>query len=142
MEDVEAMVLEVLMKNPNGNYEKIENFLPLNLLWAHHRKISMEKIQPGVFKHLDLAHIIPAKYSSVEGFKADENNIIFIFDTAVKPNTNSHILLPGTYQFKFVFVANNLKPAYKNYEIVIADKWNDSERKMLKENISIKEIKI
>ena len=144
MDDVEAMVIGLVKKEPNEMYKKVKKFLPLNLVWSHYRTTSMKQIQAGVFKHLDLAHIIRSEFVRVEGpFKVTTGHeIIFVLDTAVTPNNNSNILLPGTYQIDFIFVANNLKPVYKKYEFIIANEWSDEEKIMLEKNISIKEINL
>jgi len=140
MEDVEAMITEVYKKVSNS-YEKVKSFLPLNLVWAHYRYITMPKIQPHLFKHLDFGHITKSDAANLSFFGIRENpNIVFQLDIAVIPNTGSHILLPGDYKIKIIFAANNLKPQEKVYNLVIKDNWNDDEERMLEENVSIKEI--
>lgn len=141
LEDVEAMVVDISKKYPNGEYKKLYKFLPLNLLWSHYREVVMKSIQPGTFKHLDLGHVIETQFSLVEGFKiVGDSKITFVFDTSVSPNNGSSFISPGEYRFKIVFSANNIRPIYKTYEMVIADNWNDNEKIMLEKNISIKEI--
>lgn len=139
MEDVEAMVIE-LHKRVNGNFKKVNNFLPLNLVWAYYHNITMTKIQPLMFKHLDFGHITKSDFAKLPYFGISENpNIVFQLDLAVIPNTGSHILTPGDYKMKILFAANNLKPTEKIYKIVVKDKWTDNEKEMLDNNISIKE---
>jgi len=139
-EDVEAMVVEV-HKKINSRYTKVHNFLPLNILWSHYRKVTMPKIQPKLFKHLDLGYILKSNFVDLKRFGIDCGaNIFFLFDVAVQPNTGSHILLPGDYKVKVVFASNNLRPQEKIYNIVIKDRWDDDEEKMLSENVSIKEV--
>lgn len=138
-EDVEAMVTEV-HKKINGQYKKKSDFLPLNLLWSHYRKITMEKIQPKLFKHLDFGFILKRNFVNLKKYGIEGTpNVVFQFDVAVKPNTGSHILLPGNYKVKIVFAASNFKPIEKTYNLEIKDKWDNNEEKMLAENILIKE---
>lgn len=140
MEDVEAMPVE-LYKKINGKYEKVNNFLPLNLVWTHYHNITMPKIQPLMFKHLDFGHITKSEFANLSDFGISENvKIVFQLDLAVIPNTGSHILTPGDYKMKILFAANNLKPIKKIYHIEIKDEWTDDEQEMLKENILIEEI--
>jgi len=139
-EDAEAMVVGVY-KRINDNYEEMKDFLPLNVVWSHYRKITMSKIQPKLFKHLDFGYILKADFVDLEKFGIDRSsNITFQFDVAVIPNTGSHILLPGDYKIKVVFAANNLKPIEKTYHLVIKDAWTDDEETMLRDNILIEEI--
>lgn len=63
----------------------------------------------------------------------------FEFDVAVRPNTGSHILLPGNYKIKITFAGNNFDPQEKIYYLSLKNIWDEDEEKMLKENISIKE---
>jgi len=142
MENVEAIITEVSKKELNGKYKKVESFLPLNLVWAHYRNVAMPKIQPHLFKHLDFGHITKSNFANLEYFGIESSSqIAFQFDLAVIPNHGSHILLPGDYNITIKFAANNLSPVSKRYNFVIADKWDDDERLMLQNNVSIKEIK-
>lgn len=139
-ENTEAMITEVYKKG-DDKYEKLTNFLPLNLVWSHYGQLTIPKIQPKLFKHLDFGHILKSDTAYLQRFGVNSNaSIFFEFDVAVRPNTGSHILLPGDYKIKIVLAGNNLKPQEKTYRLILNDRWDDDEQKMLKENISIKEI--
>jgi len=141
MEDVEAIVVVVSKKEANGEYKKVESFLPLNLVWAHYHNVVMPKIQPHLFKHLDFGHITESEFANLQYFGITSTyQIAFQFDMAVIPNHGSHILLPGDYNITIKFAANNLSPVSKKYNFVIADKWDNNEQVMLQKIISIKEI--
>jgi len=138
-EDVEAMITEVYRKE-GEQYEKVTEFLPLNLVWSHYRQITIPKIQPKLFKHLDLGYIIKPENEYLTRFNiTTQPNVIFELDVAVRPNTGSHILIPGDYKIKIVFAANNHRPVEKIYILTIKDIWNDDEQEMLNKNVSIKE---
>ena len=138
-EDVEVMITEVYKKN-GGQYEKLMEFLPLNLVWSHYRQITISKIQPKLFKHLDLGYILKPEAKYLTRFNITERpNVIFELDVAVRPNTGSHILIPGDYKIKIIFAANNHKPVEKIYSITIKDTWSDDEEEMLSSNVSINE---
>jgi hypothetical protein len=140
-ENVEAMVFEVFKKENDGsNYNKIDTFLPLNIVWSHCRTITVSKIQPKLFKHLDLGYVIKSNFAGLERFRINSSSkIVFKFDVAVEPNTGSHILVPGDYKIKIIFAANNHKPVEKIYSLTIKDAGSDDEGEMLSSNVLIKE---
>ena len=144
LEDVEAMAIELTRKEPTGQFKNVENFLPLNLVWAHSRgkEITKPKIQPKMFKFLDFGHI--SQFKDVDtralGISAIGNTLL-VLDVEVSPNTGSHLILPGEYRIKLVFAANNLSPINKIYSLIIADKWTEDQKEMLENYIFIKEEK-
>lgn len=140
MEGVEAMVTELYKKEDSGIYKRVENFLPLNLVWSHYGGTTAEKIQPAFFKHLDFGHIIKTEFAHLDYYHFLNNySIVFILDTAITPNTGSHYIFPGDYKIRVNFAANNLKPNNKIYHLFIADKWMDNEHEMLNRCLSIRE---
>ncbi len=139
-EDVEAMITGVYKKDSN-DYAKLDNFLPLNLVWSHYRQITIPKIQPMLFKHLDFGYVLKSNTEYLKRFDIQSTSSVFFeFDVAVRPNTGSHILLPGDYRVKITFAGNNVKPVEKIYHLMIKDAWNDDEKEMLKNNIEIVEV--
>lgn len=139
-ENVEAMVTEVYKKKYD-QYERMTSFLPLNLVWSHYRQMTMPKIQPKLFKHLDFGYILKPELGYLERFSITERpSVIFELDIAVRPNTGSHILLPGDYKVKIIFAGNNVNPIEKIYKVVIKDAWDDNEERMLQNNVLIEEI--
>lgn len=141
LEDTEAMVTEVSEKAPNGEYREKENFLPLNLLWAHNDVVSMPKIQPRLHKHLNFGYITKSEFANLDHLGIGTRpNILFKFCFGIEPTHGSHILLPGDYRITIVFASTNLSPIIKRYNFVIADKWDDNEQAMLQNNISMKPI--
>lgn len=144
MADVEAMVTDIYKKE-NNTYKKVKSFLPQNLLWANIHTITMQKIQPELYKHLDFGHIIKSVDSKLLfNFSASifqNSKIVFIFDVAVAPNNLNHILEPGDYKLRIVFAANNMKSSEKFYHLFFKDYWSDNENIMFSNNILIEEIK-
>lgn len=142
LEDVEAMVLELTKKEPNGQFKKVENFLPLNLVWAHSqgREITKPKIQPRMFKFLDFGHISRVDDANIALFNVkSRNETVLTLDVEVPPNTGSHLIFPGEYRIKLIFAANNFSPISKIYSLIISDRWTESQEEMLEKNIFIKE---
>ena len=138
-ENIEVMVTEVYKKKYD-QYEKETSFLPLNLVWSHYRQMTMPKIQPKLFKHLDFGYMLKSENEHLDRFNITERpKVIFELDVAVRPNTGSHILLPGDYKIKIIFAGNNVSPIEKTYKVVVKDAWDDNEERMLQNNILIEE---
>lgn len=145
LEDMEVMAVELTKKESNGQFKKIDNFLPLNLIWTNSHEITKSKIQPGLFKFLDFGHISETKHklNQLSYFQLrKDTQVVLELCTEVPPNTGSHLIFPGEYRIKLLFAANNFKPASKIYSLVFADKWSEDERDMLGNNIFIKEEKL
>jgi hypothetical protein len=147
MEDVEVVALELYKNGANNVFSQVKSFLPMNLVWANMHKVTMPKIQPGLFKHCDLGHIIqcPNPHNGVNNTLqrfnlATRSNVVFILETNVTPNTGSNYLLPGEYKIKLAFAANNLEPEYYWYMFQVEDRWDTDEQRMLSNNIVIEEI--
>jgi hypothetical protein len=142
MEYVEAIITEVNKKRANGEYKKLDKFLPLNLVWAHNNLVTIPNIQPGLFKHLNFGYIVQSENANLGyfGMQKSDETIVFKFTVEVEPNHGSHILLPGDYNITIKFAANNLSPVTKKYNLLFPDKWDDNEEEMLRNNIGIKEI--
>ncbi len=129
LEDVEAMIIGLEQKNSTGCYEKKNDFLPINLLWSHCHSVTIEKIQPRAFKHLDFGPIA----------NGGGGKTCFRFDLFVQPNNRSGYLHPGEYIVEMMFLANNHKPIIKKYAFIFGP-WSDDEIKMLGENVVFKEV--
>ena len=141
MEDIEVLAAELYEKNPSGRFIKVNNFLPINLVWAHNHVVTMTKIQPKLFKHCDFGHIIETRYANLAQFGINSQaNIVFVLDTFVQPNTGSNLILPGDYKIKIIFSANNVKPKEVWYRLKLEDAWDNNEDVMFQNNVSIKKI--
>lgn len=142
LEDIEVMAIELTRKEPNGQFKKEENFLPLNLVWANTHEVAKPKIQPKLFKFLDFGHILETKHVNLEEFHISTNvKVTLVLDVEVEPNIGSHLIFPGEYRIKLLFAANNLSPIEKIYSLIIADKWTEDQKEMFDKNIFIREEK-
>ncbi len=138
-ENVEAMITEV-HKKEGKIYKKINSFLPLNLVWSHYRSITIPQIQPHLFKHLDLGHILKTNPEFLARFGlTSTNKVFFELDVLVRPNTGSHIFFPGKYKLQITFAGNNFDSQKKIYFLNLEDEWDDNEKTMLEKNITITE---
>ena len=144
MEDVEIMVTELYKYNENlKKFEKVNSFLPQNLVWSNTQqmqlqyRITIPKIQPGLFKYLDFGHIISTPQELKKIFNSE---VIFIFDVMVQPNNLSHIIAPGNYKIQILFTANNMKVYKKSYLLEIKNNWVNTEEEMFGKIVNIKEM--
>lgn len=144
MEDVEAMITELYKYNENSRkFEKVNSFLPQNLVWSNMQqiplqyRITMSKIQPKLFKHLDFGHIISTPQELQSRFNS---KVIFIFDVMVQPNNLSHIIVPGNYKIQILFAANNMNVYKKLYLLEIKNNWANTEEGTFGKIVSIKEV--
>lgn len=141
MEDVEVLAAELYTKS-GGRYHKVNNFLPINLNWAHNHVVTMPKIQPKLFKHCDFGHILETNTSlgqrivSFYGFQTSAS-VLWQLDTFIEPNTGSHIIFPGEHKIKIIFSANNLPPTEVWFKLKLKDAWDANESNMLKNNVVI-----
>lgn len=141
MEQVEVMAVEIEQKDSDDQYKKKKDFLPMNLVWSYYRFATMSVIQPKLFKHCDLGHIIKSEKAELEKFgKTRVSNVVFRLDVAKPTFIGSHILEPGNYKIKIKIAANNLKPKTTIYNLAFKDEWLDDEKDMFTRNISIREI--
>ena len=142
--EVEVMIVNKYIKQQNGLFIEDNSFLPLNLLWSHYGKVVMENIPPSLFKHCDFGRIVEPQYRDREigGLVEIDSGIktVLNLDLAQKPNTGSHIVLPGTYRFKITVASSNTKPITKVFELEYNDFWDNNEKEMLEEAIRVKEI--
>ena len=57
-EDVEVVVTGAERLGASGTFEPWNDFLPLNLLWAHTREVAAPRIVAGVHRYCDLGHVL------------------------------------------------------------------------------------
>lgn len=140
MEEVEVVAEELHKKDGQGQYAKINNFLPMNIVWEQTHLVTRPKIQPKLFKHCDFGHIRKTQDIDLTPFGISSNsNVVLILSTEVTPFNGSNILLPGTYKIKLIFAATNLEPAVKWYELTFLDMWDNNEQQMLNRALVVQE---
>lgn len=136
-ENVEIMPVNFFRVKKNKKLEKLEHFLPINLVWSHFQpQTNIIRIPVNLFRHCDFGHFIQ-----------DPNNpekSLLILDTIVQPNPVAggevpNIIKPGKYQFELLLSGDNVKPLKKSWYLEF-EKWSDIQDEMLFKNIKIKEI--
>lgn len=142
-EMVEVFVADLLKKQADGTFKRVESFMPMDLLWSHIRKPFFDIISPGMEKHCDVGHIIDPAKNAEFGYKKDPGEDIqdktwLSLDLEVKPNTMSHLLEPGIYRLTLLIASSNTKPIEKTLEINHTGEWFSDETKMLSEGVGLK----
>lgn len=142
-EKVEVMITEKHIRNKEGQFVKDVNFLPLNLRWSHDGVIIRESIAPSLFRYCDFGFIVHPDDKDVVSLKdfnvEKESKVVLDLDLEVKPYTGSHLIFPGRYRVKIIVVADNSKVASKVFEIDFKDFWDEDEKAMLKDGLTVKE---
>jgi hypothetical protein len=140
----EVFVAELLKQRANGEYERVESFLPMNLVWSHIQSPFFEAISPGMEKHCDLAHILDPANRRFGGeaenspkLSLPSDKTILSLDLQVKPLTYSHLIGPGRYRLTLVIAAANTQPTTKVLEINVTGDWHDDEAQMLRDGIGV-----
>lgn len=140
--NVQVMMTKLELEK-NGEYEIVKDFLPLNLVWSHYRTDTMQTIPADCFKYCDFGHIIQGRYKDkiLHCFGLSRSaNIVLKTDVVIEPNTGSHIIFPGDYRISVHLSSINCKSIQETFELSIKDIWDDDEKRMLRENISIEKL--
>ncbi len=146
---VQVFAAKLLRKNADGSLKQVQDFLPMNLRWAHGQQgphgpeIFAEGISPQMGKHCDLGHVVDPKHrvdvgEDLSAVRSDET--ILALDLEVQPNTRSHLIPPGVYQLQLRVAAANCAPVTKKIEITITGKWFADQARMFADGLGIKAI--
>jgi hypothetical protein len=148
-ERVQVFASKLSKRSADGSFKKVDNFLPMNLLWAHSQQgkggpeIFAEGISPQMGKHCDLGHIVDPKYRKDVGYDlpmlAAEETVLAL-DIEVKPNTLSHLVPPGVYRLALRVAAANCSPVDHTLEITITGKWFSDQAQMFVDGLGIRAI--
>lgn len=117
---VEVFVKEVLRKESDGIFVKVDMFPPMNLLWADIQIPVLNILLPGMEKHCDIGKILDPRYLTRD--KETE----FEFELVVKPFTMGHIIKKGTYRAIIQVGASNAQPIERTLEIRLDGQWDSN----------------
>ena len=137
---IEAMIVEKCTKNQNGIFEKDKNFLPLIFRWSNDGVLRRDRIMPSLFRCCNFGYILHGKdkvWVLKDLRKKVEDDVIMVLDSDMKPNTGSHIILPGEHQVTIVVVGDNTRVTTRKFKIRFEDCWSDQEDDMLKKAVSV-----
>ncbi|MCU0225870.1 MAG: hypothetical protein MUF27_17790 [Acidobacteria bacterium] len=148
-DQVQVFVSQLLRRRADGTFAPDDQFLPMNLKWAHSQQrpegpeIFAEGISRDMGKHCDLGHIPHPNMRKRTGevlAGVPDDQVIVRLDLEVEPNTKSHLLPPGVYRLVLKVAAANDRPVTKILELSIAGKWFDDERKMFTEGVGLRDV--
>lgn len=133
-ENVEVMI-NSFYRVEGGQKTKIQTFLPLNLNWSHYGGVSMSRILPGHFRHIDIGYIANLY---------PKNRVALHIDTAVQPNmvegdVYPNIIDPGHYEFELIIGSNSTETEIKRFEIQFSEHLYSTEKEMFEDSLKIRE---
>ena len=139
---VEVFLEEIQEKNEDDEFVVWKKFMPINLLWTHISKPYFPIIPSKMYKHCEIGHIIDPQqrkdYPNHYHPEAPEGVCSICLELLVKPNTGTHLMLPGVYRLKLIAAAENAKPVPATLELSFSGRWNVSETDMLKDDAKFK----
>jgi len=137
--EVEVFAASLTRKRANDEFEKVDRFTPMNLLWSHFRTPFLSVLSPKMPKFCDLGHIHHPNVRNIFGHTLPGvTGNVMAFDLQVEPNMKGHLIGPGTYRLKLVLGAANAKPKECEIELIIDDEWRDDESAMLSDGFGMK----
>ena len=124
---------------PN-KFISVDNFLPMNLRWAHTKEILRDRIAPKMGRHCDLGHIADPKlkhlHKETKPGVPNDKTALFL-DLEVLPFTLVHLLQPGSYKLNLIISADNSSPVKKVVKIMHSGNWFEDENKMFTKGIGL-----
>jgi hypothetical protein len=156
-ENVEVFVANIAKKINGNKYVNLENFLPMNLIWAHTKirksgpEIITHGISPEMGKHCDLGYIIKPKDRDqiANAFSRDnphdlpnisKEKTIMCLVVEKPSNTKGHLLGPGDYQLTLEVAASNAKPNQIKIQLSITGDWFEEGELMFTKGIIVEVI--
>jgi hypothetical protein len=146
-EKVQVFAAKLSRKNADGSFAIVEDFLPMNLRWAHAEtapngvEIFADGISPQMGKHCDLGHIVNPAARVIVGEDlptVPTGKTLLALDLEVRPNTMSHLIPPGTYQLELRVAGANCSPVKRIIEITLTGEWFDDQNRMFSEGLGIR----
>lgn len=134
-----------------GSWELVEEFLPMELWWAHLRDpltqarfVAKQAIPRNSFAHFDIGHVEPPAITDPPEIRQlidkREGEMVFWLDTIVDPKSYSNVLLHGDYRLCVIACADNAEPQRQYFLIKNTGQWIGDEREMFTEKLVIKKI--
>jgi len=138
--NVQVFATKLLMEPTSKKTIEVENFLPMNLRWAHTKEIFRDRIAPKMGRHCDLGHVADPRLKHIHNeIRPDvpkDKTVLFI-DLEVAPFTLFHLLPPGNYELKLIIAADNCRPIKKVLKIMHSGNWFDDEKTMFEKGINL-----
>jgi hypothetical protein len=140
-EGVEVYAKEVQRLQSNGQWQRLTTFPTMNLIWADVGGVPMGLIGPGTAKHCNLGRVVDPAKRRAEDYNSKLNLpddvVSFLFELAVKPNHQGHIIGPGVYRVLLEVSARNATTINRVLTLAIEGPWYPDEATMLKEGLRV-----
>ena len=140
---VQVFVSRLLRKHADGTFKEDQQFVPMNLRWAHTHEVFTRGISAKMGRHCDIGYIVPPDKTKQAGHSlpgVQEGKTIMHLDLEVAPNTRTHLLGPGTYQLLLQLAAENSKPVLKTLELTLTGDWHDDEARMFSDAVGLRDV--
>ena len=139
-ENVQVLASRLLRATAPNNYIPQNDFLPLNLVWAHSNEIFRARIPGGMGRHCDLGHIADPKFKSMHRETkpgVPEEKTILCFALEAHPLTLVHLEPPGDYKLELIVAADNAEPIKKTVRIELTGDWFETEKEMFSRGVKL-----
>jgi hypothetical protein len=145
-EQVQVFVSRLLKQAADGQYRKVEEFLPMNLRWSHGTdpsgipEVFADGISPSMGKHCDFGHIVAltsqADLNEVVGDNPD-GRTVFGLDLEVIPTSKTHLIPPGRYKIELRVAGSNVRASSWAVDLNLTGEWHESADKMFTDGIGV-----
>ena len=140
--DVQVYVARVERQRADKQYETVERFVPMNLMWAITRQSTLPILLPDMPpRYCDFAHITdPQQRRSIAETLpgVSDNSAILALDLEVNPNNKGHLLGPGEYRIGLKLAAENHAVRDYTLEVNFRGTWFPNETEMLREGFGMR----
>jgi hypothetical protein len=135
---VQVYAGRLLRRNAGNEFIPVDEFLPLNLRWAHSPLIFAD-INPRMGRHCDLGHVVDPQSAHTVGDSLPNvppGTPLLHLDLEVVPATRSHLLTPGTYRLQLQIAAANSRAVTTELEITL-NGWYENQEQMFSRGVGI-----
>lgn len=141
-EQVEVFAAK-LLKEQDGKLSEVENFIPMNLEWAH-RGAALPGLSPDAYRYCAIAAIYDPKKrpqfppQDEEWPDVPRDKTILSLRVENPTNAKGYLQPSGTYRLELELGAANARPKEKTLEITLSGTWYDDEDEMFSEGVRIR----
>jgi len=140
--DVQVYLASVERQRADRQYEAVDRFVPMNLMWAIIRQTTLPILLPDMPpRYCDFAHITdPQQRRSVAETLPGigDNSAILVLELEVNPNNKGYLLEPGEYRMGLKLAAENHPVRDYALEVNFRGTWFNNENEMLREGFGMR----
>jgi hypothetical protein len=140
--NAEVYAKELRRQRLDGIWQRVGEFPPMNLRWAHIGGVYFPNIVSEMGKHCDVGHIADPALRHLLNEDAprlalSNQQTSLAFDLIAPPNHKGHIIGPGEYQLDILVAAENVRPIKRTITISLRGTWDADETKMLRDGVGV-----